>query len=248
MADAKIRLYVDQPLGSGQSVSLERQQAHYLFSVMRLGVGASLRLFNGRDGEYAATVVQAGKRGGVLACGAQLRGQEQPPDLWLLFAPLKKARTDFLVEKATEIGVSRLVPVATDFTNAERVRVDRLHAHAIEAAEQCGSTYVPEVLPVDRLERLLAGWPAERRLFFCDESLTGQPRGFPPVSGPAALLIGPEGGFSAGERERIGRHPAAEGIGLGPRILRAETAAVSALTLWHLEHERLVAKARRSFA
>ena len=145
MADDRIRLHVDHPLAEGQSVPLNADQAHYLFSVMRLGTGARLRLFNGRDGEWRAAVRSAGRRGGELVCEAQTGPQRSPPDLWLLFAPIRKARTDFIVEKATELGVARILPVQTDFTNAERLRRDRLAAHAREAAEQCGGTHVPEV-------------------------------------------------------------------------------------------------------
>ncbi|HEX9857421.1 MAG TPA: RsmE family RNA methyltransferase, partial [Paracoccaceae bacterium] len=145
MADAKIRLFVDQPLGAGQPVPLTADQAHYLFGVMRLGRGALVLLFNGRDGEWRAGVAEAGKRGGVLVCETQTRPLQMPPDLWLLFAPIKKARTDFIVEKAAEMGAARIVPVQTQFTNAERIRQDRLQAHAVEAAEQCGGTFVPQV-------------------------------------------------------------------------------------------------------
>ncbi len=145
MANAKIRLFVDQPLGPGQAVALNGDQAHYLFAVMRLGKGAAVLLFNGRDGEWRADVAEAGKRGGVLICDEQTRPLQMPPDLWLLFAPIKKARTDFIVEKATEMGAARIMPVQTRFTNSERIRQDRLQAHAVEAAEQCGGTFVPEV-------------------------------------------------------------------------------------------------------
>jgi 16S rRNA (uracil1498-N3)-methyltransferase len=243
MTDAKIRLYVDQPLGAGQTVPLDRDQAHYLFGVMRLGAGAGVLLFNGRDGEWLAHVAEAGKRGGALICVAQTRPLQMPPDLWLLFAPIKKARTDFIVEKAAEMGAARIVPVQTDFTNAERIRQDRLQAHAIEAAEQCGGTYVPEVADLIRLDRLLADWPAGRQLMVCDEgfadggaaagassALPGLRRTDPPQ--PWAILIGPEGGFSPAERARLHALPFAHPVSLGPRILRADTAAVAALTLW----------------
>ena len=153
---AKVRLYVDHPLGGGQSVPLTREQAHYLFGVMRLGSGNGVALFNGRDGEWQASVAEAGKRGGTLVCDGQSAAQGAPPDLWLLFAPIKKARTDFIVEKAVEMGVARICPVQTEFTNAERIRRDRLQAHATEAAEQCGATYVPQVSDLARLDRVLS--------------------------------------------------------------------------------------------
>ncbi|MEM6307272.1 MAG: RsmE family RNA methyltransferase, partial [Pseudomonadota bacterium] len=138
------RLYVDHPLAQGQSVPLDRDQAHYLFSVMRRKPGDLVQLFNGQDGEWTCTVVDAGKRDGLLHCNVQTKPQINPPDVWLLFAPIKKARTDFIVEKATELGAAQLYPVQTDYTNADRIRQDRLQAHAIEAAEQCGGTYVPQ--------------------------------------------------------------------------------------------------------
>ena len=235
---AKIGLYVEHPLGQGQSVPLNRDQAHYLFNVMRLGVGARLKLFNGVDGEWLCTVLEKGKRAGVLRAEEQLRPVQMPPDLWLCFAPIKKARTDFIVEKAAEMGAARILPVQTNYTNADRIRVDKLQAHAVEAAEQCGGTYVPEVMALQKLERLLQDWPAGRQLLFCDETLVGRPSVL--VDGltnelkaaPWAILIGPEGGFSPEERERLRALPYAHAVSLGPRILRADTAAVAAMALW----------------
>lgn len=240
MSEAKVRLYVDQPLGPGQPVSLNADQAHYLFSVMRLGPGAAVLLFNGQAGEWRATVETAGKRAGSLRCAEQTAPQVMPPDLWLLFAPIKKARTDFIVEKAVELGVARILPVLTEFTNAERVRVDRLQAHAVEAAEQSGGTFVPNVAEPVKLARLLQDWPEGRRLMFCDEGLHDRPAGFGDLAGtdapgPWAILIGPEGGFSAAERARLQGLPFARPVGLGPRILRADTAAVAAITLWQAQ-------------
>lgn len=234
MAIAKIRLFVEHPLGEGQTIPLTRDQAHYLFGVMRLGPGDPVLLFNGHDGEWRATVAEAGKRGGTLATDAQTAPQRNPPDLWLLFAPIKKARTDFIVEKAAEMGAARILPVQTDFTNAERIRQDRLQAHALEAAEQCGGTYVPEVTALHKLSDLLADWPADRHLMFCDEALAGGAASLPPdlAGHPWAILIGPEGGFSDPERTRLAAHPSSHPIALGPRILRADTAAVAALTVW----------------
>lgn len=229
---AKVRLYVDHPLGAGQSVALTREQAHYLFGVMRLGEGAHVALFNGRDGEWLARVERAAKNGGTLVAGEQTRPLQMPPDLWLLFAPIKKARTDFIVEKAAEMGAARIVPVQTAFTNADRIRRDRLQAHAVEAAEQCGGTFVPEVADLVRLGRLLDGWPGERRLMFCDESAAGEALALPETPGPWAILIGPEGGFSPEERTRLRGLPFAHPVSLGPRILRADTAAVAAMTVW----------------
>ncbi len=236
---SKIRLYVDHPLGPGQTVPVPAEQAHYLFGVMRLTVGAVVSLFNGRDGEWDASVVTAGKRGGVLLADVQTLPLQLPPDLWLCFAPLKKARTDFVVEKAVEMGAARIVPVQTDFTNAERLRGDKVRAHVIEAAEQCGATFVPDVAEVVKLSRLLDDWPAGRQIMFCDEGSRGRdPVKFGALSsdiaGPWAILIGPEGGFSPTERARLLAMPLAHPVSLGPRILRADTAAVAALTLWQM--------------
>lgn len=211
---------------------LTMEQAHYLFGVMRLAVGAQVALFNGADGEWRAEVVEAGRRGGVLVCRDQMRGQALPPDLWLLFAPIKKARTDFIVEKAVEMGARRIVPVQTQHTNSERIRQDRLQAHAVEAAEQCGAVFVPEVAELVGLERLLAGWD-QRLLMWCDEAMAGQKVVLPGGRGaPWAVLIGPEGGFSDREAARLRAMPMVVPVALGPRILRADTAAVAALTLW----------------
>ena len=229
---AKIRLYVEQALAEGQSVPLSRDQAHYLFGVMRLGVGAQVLLFNGRDGEFLADVAEAGRRGGTLVCTHQTRPLQMPPDLWLLFAPIKKARTDFIVEKAAEMGAAKIIPVMTDYTNAGRVQRERLQAHAVEAAEQCGGTFVPEVTEAVKFDRLLDRWDTARQIMFCDEARVGAASGVPSVPGPWAVLIGPEGGFSEAERARLQRLDGAHGVSLGPRILRADTAAVAAMTMW----------------
>jgi len=239
-----VRLYVDAPLAEGQPVALTRDQAHYLFGVMRLSAGDALLVFDGRSGEWRAEVAAADRRGGALLCRERTRPLVPPPDLWLMFAPVKKARTDLIVEKAVEMGAARILPVLTEFTNAERVRRDRLQAHAVEAAEQCGATVVPEVAEAVRLDRLLAGWPEERRICWADESGAGRAgnagagsgagsgAGFGGAPGPAALLIGPEGGFSAAERERLAALAFVVPVSLGPRILRADTAVVAAMALW----------------
>lgn len=234
MSEAKVRLYLEQPLGLDQIVALGPDHAHYLFSVMRLTPGDRVALFNGRDGEWQAVIEQVAKRRGVARCAEQSRGLQLPPDLWLLFAPIKKARTDFIVEKAVELGAARIMPVQTRHTNSERIRQDRLQAHAVEAAEQCAATFVPEVAELVSLDRLLAGWPQDRRILWADETLTSaktaldaQGRG-----GKWAILIGPEGGFSPDEQTRLRAMPQVLAVALGPRILRADTAAVAALTLW----------------
>ena len=231
----KIRLFVTADLGRDSEVRLDAAQAHYLFTVMRLGAGARVLIFNGRDGEWSAEVAEIGRRGGSLVARQPSQPQRRPPDLWLLFAPIKKARTDFIVEKATELGVARIQPVFTRFTNAERLRPDRLRAHAVEAAEQCGETFVPEMVEPVRLGALLDGWDPARRLMFCDEE-----RAAPPAAemlggaerGPWAVLIGPEGGFAPEEALRLRGLPYVAAVTLGPRVLRADTAAAAALTLW----------------
>lgn len=230
---ARIRLFIDHPLAAGQPVPLEAAQSHYLSGVMRLAPGAVIEIFNGRDGAWSARLAQANKRGGTLDVLDQAAPQRNPPDLWLVFAPIKKARTDFIVEKAAEMGAARILPVQSDFTNAERIRQDRLQAHAVEAAEQCGGTFVPPVDDLVPLSRLLDGWDTSRRILWADEAMAGPAEtlaGLP--RGPWAILIGPEGGFSDAERARLSALPFVSRISLGPRILRADTAAVAALALW----------------
>jgi 16S rRNA (uracil1498-N3)-methyltransferase len=237
MSRPKIRLHVEHPLGEGQTVDLSREQANYLFAVMRLSPGDEVALFNGRDGEWRARVAEGSKRGGTLAVVERTAPQQDPPDLWLLFAPIKKARTDFIVEKAAEMGAARILPVQTDFTNAERIRQDRLQAHAVEAAEQCGGTYVPPVEDLRPLSAVLDDWPEDRHLVFADEALVGAKRSLAaaPKAAKWAILTGPEGGFSEAERSRLRGLPFVTPISLGPRILRADTAAVASLALWQAE-------------
>lgn len=234
MNDAKIRLYVEHSLGQGQSIALSREHAHYLFGVMRLSVGAAILLFNGtEDGEWRAEVIVAGKRNGIVKCTLQTQKLQLPPNLWLMFAPIKKSRTDFIVEKATEMGVSCILPVQTDFTNAKRIQLDRLQAHAVEAAEQCGGTFVPRVLGMQPFDKALAEL-GDRQLLFCDEKMVGEKPVMRKTPGPWAILIGPEGGFSKRERDHLSSLKQSCTISLGPRILRADTAAVAALTIWQM--------------
>lgn len=238
MRMTKIRLYLDAALSAGQAVTLNEAQANYLFNVMRLGPGDGVLLFNGRQGEWLATIAQVQRRSGVLLCAQPTAPQHAPPDLWLLFAPLKKPRTDMLVEKAVELGAARLCPVQTQHSQPDRLRRDKMLAHAIEAAEQCGATHIPQIDDLAPLPRLLATWPKTRLLFWADEALAGAPCGAPsgaltgPRGTPSALLIGPEGGFSDTEKTQLRALPFVRPISLGPRILRAETAAIAALTLW----------------
>lgn len=222
------------PLAEGQVVDLSQGQAHYLGAVMRRTIGDAVAIFNGAEGEWTAEIVDLAKRRCRLRCRELVRKQTTPCDLWLLFAPLKKTRTDFVVEKAVELGVSKIMPVLTRFTNAERLRPDRLRSIAVEAAEQCRALDVPEISDLKRLDAILKDWPSDRALVFADEAAIGQGSGQLPQT-PAAVLIGPEGGFAEEERKVIREIEAAWPISLGPRILRAETAAVSALTLFQAQ-------------
>lgn len=221
-------------------MALDASQANYLFSVMRLGQGDDILVFNGRDGEWRARITEAGRRGGRADCVAQTRPQNRGADLWLMFAPLKKTRTDFIVEKAVELGAARLLPVQTDFTSAERLRADKAAAHVREAAEQCDSLTLPEVAPLQTLTRVLAAWDGHRRILWADEGAAGSGgrtrAGLARIQpGPWAVLVGPEGGFSPGERKMLSALPFVTPLPLGPRILRAETAAVALLALWQAQ-------------
>jgi 16S rRNA (uracil1498-N3)-methyltransferase len=224
------RLFVRQPLGEGVGVELDAAQANYLGNVMRLGVGAELPVFDGLSGEWLARIADAGKKRMSLVVEGQTREPESIPDVWLAFAPVKRAQTDWLVEKATELGVARLVPVMTQRTVAERVKLERLEAIAIEAAEQCGRTRVPQIVEPVHLRRFVEELDPTRHFYFADEG-----GGDPPASsledGPAVILIGPEGGFTEEERAFV-RGSGACAISLGPRILRAETAALAALATY----------------
>jgi 16S rRNA (uracil1498-N3)-methyltransferase len=223
------RLYVEQLLSEGLPVTLDGGPANYLGAVLRLGAGAPVKLFDDITGEWLAEIVQAGKKRVSLRIVRHLREREAVPDLWLLFAPIKRGRIDWLVEKATEIGAARLAPVITQRTIVDRLNLDRLRAHTVEAAEQCERTALPELAEPVKLAALLRNWPEERFLYFADE---GGGEAFAPQAGPAAILIGPEGGFTEEERAAIRAVPQARPVSLGPRILRADTAAVAALSVW----------------
>jgi 16S rRNA (uracil1498-N3)-methyltransferase len=233
------RLFVEADLAAGVEAPLAEAQVHYLRHVMRRPDGAPLRLFNGRDGEWQATLAGRGKRSAVAEVTICIRPQAAEPDVWLCFAPVKRARIDYIAEKATELGAAVLQPVVTRHTAVERVNVERLRANAVEAAEQTERLCVPEVRPPVDLARLLAGWPQGRHLLMCDE--TG---GGPPIAealtglnaaaraAPWAIVIGPEGGFAAEELAALRRIRDVMAVGLGPRILRADTAALAALACW----------------
>ena len=220
------RMSIDRELSKGLTVTVD---GTYLGAVLRLGPGDKVKLFDDRTGEWLAEIAEAGKKRVTLIVAGKLKERETVPDLWLLFAPIKRGRIDWLVEKATELGVSRLLPVLTRRTVVGRLNLDRLRAHAVEAAEQCERTALPVLAPPARLDAVLEGWPADRALYFADEA-GGEP--FAPPPGPAAILIGPEGGFTAEERAAIRALPAARPVSLGPRILRADTAALAAVSLW----------------
>jgi len=229
------RLYVSAPLAEGAAVALSSEQANYLVNVLRLKPGARVLVFNGGDGEYSASLAAAARKGAALSIGPQTRPQEAPPDVDFLFAPLKHARLDYLAQKAVEMGAARLRPVVTRRTQVARLNLDRLEANAIEACEQCGVIWTPKVLPLEPLDRALAQWPAQRLLVFCDEEAPlADPLAALSEAGPSAgvgLLIGPEGGFDDKERATILALPRVARLNLGPRVLRADTAAVAALAL-----------------
>jgi 16S rRNA (uracil1498-N3)-methyltransferase len=233
-AGGKTRLYVTGDLGVNGTVALDEGQAHYLLHVLRARAGNRVLLFNGRDGEWLAEIAAAGKRGVTATCLKQTQVQAGAPDIWLAFAPVKKTPSDYLVQKATELGASVLQPVFTHRTIVARINDERMAANAIEAAEQSARLSVPEICAAVSLDRLVASWPKERRLFFCDEGGDAKPlaeaaRG---ASGPAAILTGPEGGFDRSEREMLRALPFVTPVTLGPRILRADTAALAALAVW----------------
>ena len=231
------RLYVTAPLHAGAEIALEKAQAHYLTNVLRLGAGAEVRLFNGRDGEWRTVIADAGKRGATLSAEVLIRPQAAPAPLVLAFAPLKKDAMDFLVAKATELGVTELRPILTERTEARRVNLERIGAQLVQAAEQCERLEVPSVSEPEPLADFLAGWAAERPLWCGDETGRGQPfaaalQEFRGPEGAHGILIGPEGGFTEGELARLAGLAFARRIDLGPRILRADTAALAALACW----------------
>lgn len=227
------RLFVETPLAQGTDVRVDGGQAHYLISVMRLKLGGAVRLFDDISGEWLAQASHVGKRDLILSVSEKLRERENVPDLWLAAAPIRKARYDWVAEKACELGVARFVPVMMQRCVADKIKEDRLRAHMIEAAEQCGRTALPEVGAPMKLDRFLADFPEGRTLFFADESggvaFADAVRNHP---GPAAILIGPEGGFADHERDMIRAHSAAVPVSLGPRILRADSAAIAAVAVW----------------
>lgn len=228
------RLFVAAPLAVGGNVAVDADAANYLLNVLRLTEGANILLFNGRDGEWRAEIAERSKRSCRLECREQTRAQASGPDIDYLFAPLKRSRLDYMVQKAAEMGVRRLRPVLTQHTVAERVNLERMRANAIEAAEQCGVLHVPEVCEPVKFEAALSAWEGDRTLVFCDEAaaVASPLQALQDIAGPKlAVLVGPEGGFSEAEQRLLRGKPYTRAISLGPRILRADTAAVAALAL-----------------
>ena len=230
----QVRLFVECDLRENEYVELGAEEANYLFSVMRLVRGSQINLFNGRDGEWSAMIKECGKRSAAVTCITKCRSQSYPPDLWLAFAPLRKARTDFVVEKAAELGVDKIFPVICAHSNARRVSRERLRKRAVEAVEQCGGLHVPSVANLAALEDFLRSEIGDRKLVFCDEAMSGGGSKFPSEfdGDKWCILVGPEGGFSEAERRMLRALPGSLPVSLGPRVLRAETAAVAAIALW----------------
>ncbi len=246
------RLYCEEPLAEGAVIGLAAERAHFLRTVLRLDRGAVIALFNARDGEFLAGIDALGKGWASVKVGAQRRAPEAPRDLWLAFAPLKRQRTDWVVEKATELGVSRLIPVITRHTRSDTVRTDRFATIALEAAEQCERLDLPEIAPPAKLDAVLEAWPKDRPLIFCAEAGESRPiaAALADLAGqPAGLLIGPEGGFSPDEHMRLRAAPMTVPVALGPRVLRADTAALAALSCFQaLAGDWTDASARPNFA
>lgn len=231
---ARIRLYIETPLQSEQELELNESQGHYLLNVMKLAPGDLFNGFDGRSGEYEISILEAAKKRCRVKVGNLLKKFQSIPDIWLLFAPVKKDQTDFIIQKAVELGVRKIIPVITRHTISERVKKERFAAQSIEAAEQCRRVDIPEIEDAISLEKLLSRWDKSRRLYYMDETRNGQPvrKAFAEAAAPAAILVGPEGGFSAEELNRLRHSDFAFGVTLGPRILRAETAVAAALSCW----------------
>ncbi len=233
MAKTTPRLHVETPLSEGADFVLPQEQGHYLVHVLRLVSGDAVALFNGREGEFLAYITTVTKKAVHVRIERSTSAVQPPPDIDYLFAPLKHARTDYMVQKATELGARRLRPVITQRTIAERVNLDRMKANAIEAAEQCNLVFVPEVLEPLPLMKVLASWDPQRRLIYCDETaaVTNPVEALKKITTPAAVLVGPEGGFTPEERQYLKSLPFVTAISLGPRIMRADTVAIAALSV-----------------
>ena len=229
----KTRLYVQTELKAGAVILVENGQGHYLVNVMRINMGDYVSLFNGEQGEWIAETTKVGKGKANVTVREKVADQIFETDLWYLFAPIKKARLDYMMQKATELGVNLIRPVKTERTNLDRLKFDKLQANAVEAAEQCGRMTVPAIGGMTSLSDLLSEWPEDRKLIFCDEAGDAvQLKDIKELNAKWAILIGPEGGFTDQERQMIRSHKNSVAVTLGPRILRADTAAVVALSLW----------------
>jgi 16S rRNA (uracil1498-N3)-methyltransferase len=233
--DWAARVYITATLAAGGCIELSTDKAHHLRNVLRLAAGAAVAAFNARDGEWLCRLDPNGRNRTWLKVDRRLRPPEDESDLWLMFAPIRRARLDWLVEKATELGVSELVPVWTEHTQTERLNLERLNAHIVAAAEQSERLSVPELHAPRTLDTVLAIWPHQRRLIVCDETGAGEPIGtaLPRLAPTAAALVtGPEGGFTEKELDSLSRFPFVSRVGLGPRVLRADTAALAALSVY----------------
>ena len=235
----KVRLFINEPLSLNLNITLSSNQAKYLFKVMRLNVDQDITIFDGYTGEYEGKILEKSIVSGKLRVERKNKEVIRPSDLWLIFSPLRKNRTEWIVEKATELGVKKIIPVITERTIGTGVRMNRLKSIMIEALEQCGGTFLPELMEPDKLMNWLNLWPSERQLLFCDESLSKQTNGNTISSyhknKATAILIGPEGGFTRSEGQTIRKLKESISISLGPSILRADTAAVSAISIWQNE-------------
>lgn len=233
---AKIRLYVADKLCEGMELSLNEKQAHYLTNVMKLAIGDSLLAFDNASGEFECEIVSASKKNCTIKVCEQTREFTKCPDIWLLFAPVKKDQTDFIIQKATELGVSVIQPVITTRTIADKVKIERFEAQSIEACEQCRRVDLPHIYEALPLNKVIDNWDKKRTLYFMDETLQSQPVAiaFDPEQKKAAILVGPEGGFSEEELSRLRQLPFSKGVTMGKRILRAETAVAAALSCWQM--------------
>ena len=230
----RIRIYVQTELFVGQNVICDEKQSHYLLNVMRLKIGDEIYVFNGKDGEYCAKIESVYKKTCELSVSKKYGEYVQSPDVWLLFAPLKKDNTDFVVEKATELGVRRLIPIITEYTSNLKPRTERLKLQVIEASEQCRRQDIPEVSEAETLQKTISSWDTSRKLVYLDESMQSKPikEQIQLCNAPIAILVGPEGGFSEKELEILRKLDYSYGVSLGKRILRAETAAIAAIAIW----------------
>lgn len=230
----QIRLYIPQRLALNQQVVLDEQQSHYLSHVMKLKTGQIINCFDNQSGEYGCEIVEMNKKHTIIQAVCFEKEYTQVPDIWLLFAPVKKDNTDFIVQKATELGVRRIVPVLTRYTITERIKKERFEANSVEASEQCRRTDIPEISDAIKFADLMQKWDAGRTLYYMDETLNGESVAqiFAKAPAPCAILVGPEGGFATEELDFLRKSPFARGVSLGKRILRAETAVVAALSCW----------------